>query len=237
MSDRVDGFKSANKKEDKSLISQVNSKLGGDPNAEKPTLADATREFKKVDGAQGFRILMDAQGDTILVNGRNGALYLVGKDSGYDVSAPWGTLDTNENLLTLDVFGRTLSYKLLPSFEKRAQYSRDRPMLADLVVSDPKCVKFGYRATAIKQLEANEPTKRYGIPLVFEGDPNSKPPVKPPLYYPTACKTAQRLEVIATREIVLEDGKVQSALITGCENLIKLAKEMRNELRDHYGVH
>ncbi|KAJ5278653.1 hypothetical protein N7478_004025 [Penicillium angulare] len=143
----ANGFNRANEKEDKALISQVNTKLGGDPNSGKPTISDATREFKKVEGAQGFRILMDAKGDTILVAGRNGALYLVGKDSGYDVSAPWGTLDTNENPLTLDVFGRTISYKFLQSYEKRSYYSQERPMLADLVVSDPKKVRFGYRAT------------------------------------------------------------------------------------------
>ena len=148
MSNRVDGFNPAHEKEDKSLITQVNNKLGGDPNAGKPTIADATREFKKVDGAQGFRILMDPKGDTIVVAGRNGGLYLVGKDSGYDVSAPWGTLDTNANPLTLDVFGRTLSYKLLPTFEKRPDlYTKALPLLADLVVSDPKKVRYGYRAT------------------------------------------------------------------------------------------
>lgn len=146
---RADGFNPGSEKPAKGLIKKVTDK-SGDSGAGKPYIADATRNFKKVEGAQGFKIVMDADSGSIMVTGTNGGLYLVGKDKGYDVSAPWGTLDTIAKPLTLDVFGRVLSYKLLKSYKKRGGYidlGQDAPMLADLMVSEPKRVPVGYKAT------------------------------------------------------------------------------------------
>jgi hypothetical protein len=83
---------------------------------------------------------MAADSGSIMVTGTNGGLCLVGKDEGYDVSAPWGTLDTKANPLTLDVFGRVLSYKLLKPRDKSDYVTWYAPMLADLMVSEPKSV-------------------------------------------------------------------------------------------------
>jgi hypothetical protein len=43
----------------------------GDSGAEKPYIADATREYKKIEGTQGFKVLMAADAGTIMVSGTN----------------------------------------------------------------------------------------------------------------------------------------------------------------------
>lgn len=142
----ADGFNPGTEKPAKGLIKNVINE-NGDSGVGKPYIADATRNFKKIEGAQGFKIVMAADSGSIMVTGTNGGLYLVDKDKGYDVSAPWGTLDTKAKPLTLDVFGRVLSYKLLKSYNKQDTLGQHAPMLADLMVSDPKSVPVGYKAT------------------------------------------------------------------------------------------
>jgi hypothetical protein len=146
----ADGFNAGAEKPADGLIKKVTDK-SGDSGAGTPYIADATRNFKKIEGTQGFKILMAADGGSIVVSGTNGGLYLVDKDKGYDVSAPWGTLDTKAKPLTLDVFGRVLSYKLLKTLDKRDSLGKDAPMLADLMVSEPQDVPVGYKATSVIQ--------------------------------------------------------------------------------------
>lgn len=94
---------------------------------------------------------MDSESSTIMVSGEDGGIYLVGKDQGYDTSAPWGTLDKKENPITLDVFGRVVAFRFLPHAEKykdpKYQIAGFGQAIADLVVVDPTKVPEGYRAT------------------------------------------------------------------------------------------
>ncbi|KAJ5995665.1 hypothetical protein N7481_002642 [Penicillium waksmanii] len=225
----ADGFNPGAEKPAKGLIKKVTDE-SGDSGAGKPYIADATRNFKKVEGAQGFKIVMAADSGSIMVTGTNGGLYLVGKDKGYDVSAPWGTLDTEAKPLTLDVFGRVLSYKLLKSYDKSDLLGQHAPMLADLMVSDPKSVPVGYKATAMKELETSQSRKTYGIPLVYD---NALKAVTKPIYYPTACKTPLGTIIIATREIITKDGNVQSMWSPQS----RFGPKMDRELMDHYGLY
>ena len=82
---------------------------------------------------------MATDAGTIMVSGTNGGLFLVEKDKGYDVSAPWGTLDTKANPLTLDIFGRVLAYKLLKASDKKERLGTNAPIVADLMVLEPQC--------------------------------------------------------------------------------------------------
>ncbi|OQD84941.1 hypothetical protein PENANT_c011G02128 [Penicillium antarcticum] len=225
------GFNVATEKPADGLIKKVTDETG-DSGAGKPYISDATREYKKIEGTQGFKIIMAADSGTIMVSGTNGGLFMVDKNDGYDVSAPWGTLDTKENPLTLDVFGRVLAYKLLKSSDKKDIFGMNAPIVADLMVSEPQSVPVGYRSTAMKQLESSQSQKTYGIPMVFEGAYAKYTFIKP-MYYPTVCITPFGAMLIATREIITKEGKVQSAWNPNKD----FTKEMDRELFAHFGVY
>ncbi|KAJ6081027.1 hypothetical protein N7499_005901 [Penicillium canescens] len=225
----ADGFNVESEKQADGIIKTVTAETG-DSGAGKPSIADATREYKKVEGTQGFKILMAADSGTIMVSGTNGGLFLVEKDKGYDVSAPWGTLDTKANPLTLDVFGRVLAYKLLKASDKKDRLGTNAPIVADLMVSEPQSVPVGYRSTAMKQLESSKSQKRYGIPMVYQ---NFLGNFVKPMYYPTACKTPFGTMLIATREIITKEGKVQSVWAPHRDFTV----EMDRELLSHFGVY
>lgn len=53
---------------------------------------------------------MDYDKTSILVSGKDGYVYLTTTDSKYDTSSPWGSTDLRTDSLSLDVFGRVLSY-------------------------------------------------------------------------------------------------------------------------------
>ena len=61
----------------------------------------------------GFRILMDKKQSGILVTGTDGYAYFADQKTGYDLSAPWGTINMKENVLNFDVFGRLLYHAWL----------------------------------------------------------------------------------------------------------------------------
>jgi hypothetical protein len=148
---RANGFTPGNVKNDKAVIKYIVDKAKEDSNAQKPFIPEVLVKPKQADQDQAFRILMDAESGTIMVTGEDGGIYLVGKDQGYDTSAPWGTLDKKENPITLDVFGRVVAYKSLPHAERykdpKLQYAGFGQYIADLRVVDPTNVPEGYRAT------------------------------------------------------------------------------------------
>ncbi|KAJ5086417.1 hypothetical protein NUU61_007724 [Penicillium alfredii] len=143
------------------LVKTITTEWGEDVTAGNPHIAKVPDRTPKHNGTQGFRILMDGKSDTILVTGNDGSLYLVGKNQGYDISAPWGTIDKGENPLTLDVFGRILSYlPLKPSFQSLRELhglsrllADQHPILADLAVSQPHQIPFAYKSTLIATRE------------------------------------------------------------------------------------
>jgi hypothetical protein len=82
----------------------------------------------------------------------------------------------------------------------------------------------------MKQLESSKSQKRYGIPMVYQ---NFLDNFVKPMYYPTACKTPFGTMLIATREIITKEGKVQSVWASHRDFTV----EMDRELLFHFGVY
>jgi hypothetical protein len=78
---------------------------------EKPKIKNIAKKLKSgTPNKEGFRILMDADETSILVAGEDGYIYFAEKTEGYDLSAPWGTVNTTLNIISFDVFGRLINF-------------------------------------------------------------------------------------------------------------------------------
>ncbi|KAK2759078.1 hypothetical protein FQN54_003177 [Arachnomyces sp. PD_36] len=163
----------------------------------------------------GFHVLMDKKQSAILVTGTDGYAYFVDKKSGYDLSAPWGTIDTSANTLNFDVFGRLLYHNFVN--QKVGATISDHTMVEIRVANFFK-MPINSRIASFAPVSHNgiliaDPTKQY-YSLVFKekekiryygkiieiGDQQR-------IFYPTACKVpGYGLRAYATFYMVTEDG-------------------------------
>jgi hypothetical protein len=95
----------------------------------------AARLHSSVKGGEGFRIVMDEKETSILVSGTDEYVYLAEKKEGYDLSAPWGSLNITQDVLDFDVFGRLICFSEV-DFWRRENHGRALP----LRVCNPKRV-------------------------------------------------------------------------------------------------
>ncbi|KAJ5108768.1 hypothetical protein N7456_005443 [Penicillium angulare] len=232
----VDGFTPGNVKNDNGVIRDIVKKAKGDSYNEKPYVPEVSVSPKKVFKDQAFRLMMDSESETIMVSGEDGGVYLVGKNQGYDLSAPWGTLDKKENPISMDVFGRVLAFKFLPHAKKYdithaiAGFGQG---IADVIVVDPTKVPEGYKATVFKPMPNSRPgcARRYGIADVDE-DP--KQAGRDIVFYPTACVTPTGLRIIMTTCMIDKDGQAIAPFTRRPSK--ELEEVMTDEFLAHYGT-
>ncbi|KAJ5273954.1 hypothetical protein N7478_009079 [Penicillium angulare] len=232
----ANGFTPGNVKNDNGVIKDIVDKAKGDSYNQKPFIPQVSVVPKKTYKDQAFRILMDSKGETIMVSGEDGGLYLVGKNQGYDTSAPWGTLDKKENPISLDVFGRVLAFKSLPRAvdyqDFKYQFAGYGQGIADLVVVDPTKVPDGYQATVFKPLPNSKAgcSRRYGIAYVG-AHPNKNDGDF--VFYPTACVTPTGLRIIMTTSMIDKEG--QALDLFGHPSVL-LEEIMKDDFLKHYGT-
>ena len=110
INDSVDGFSSSNVEPDKSVFGHVTAQRGGDIFEKAPGLENVELAAPGTDNGE-FRLVTDYDETSIVVSGKDGNVYLVTKTSDYDLSAPWGSVNSTSGVLSVDVFGRVLSFK------------------------------------------------------------------------------------------------------------------------------
>lgn len=114
----------------------------------KPQIENLHSSLKSGTNMEGFRLLMDVKETSILVSGSDGGVYFADKKENYDLSAPWGTVDTKSNIMTFDIFGRLLNFDYT-----HLRYSQG--LVAPLFVNTPEKMPLDKRGSE------NLPYSRY----------------------------------------------------------------------------
>lgn len=99
-------------KEASGIFTKAAAPFGGETALKKYTQTDidnVAAKLRSSNSTQGFRILTDAQEKYLLVSGNDGHLYFADKNQ-YEISAPWGSVNTKAGVMPFDTFGRLLSY-------------------------------------------------------------------------------------------------------------------------------
>jgi len=108
---RADGFNPLISVPDLTVTTTVPLAVGGDIANIKPNITDVSaRLTHNTTNNLGFKVIMDEARTSILVSGRDGFIYLVDTESGYDVSSPWGSVNLTSGTVNLDVFGRVIAF-------------------------------------------------------------------------------------------------------------------------------
>ncbi|KAK2765124.1 hypothetical protein FQN54_008823 [Arachnomyces sp. PD_36] len=182
---------------------------------QQPELQNLHTKLKSGTNMEGFRILMDLKETSILVSGKDGGVYFTSKKEAYDLTAPWGTVDSKSNVLTFDVFGRLLNFEV-------TQLRYTQGLFSLLYVNTPSempgewkpggegseklpMTRYAASIAPIRPDGKKQGTDTYALTLI-----SPLTPTKQEWYfYPTACQTAKGLRVIATRYVVRKDGSVK----------------------------
>lgn len=82
----------------------------GDKHAEAEKHKNDYGTVQKMPQTHGFRVIQDANQTGILVSGKDGRIYMTDNSGDYDISAPWGAIDTTKEKYNYDVFGRLIYF-------------------------------------------------------------------------------------------------------------------------------
>lgn len=180
-----------------------NQAIAGSP-GRKDQIADSQPEFRNVSqsltpkvGNTGYRVIVDHGQTSIVVAGKDGGVYLVASDERYDLSAPWGTLDLNSNLVNLDVFGRIMSVNLFFAFLG----------LADVQLVDPKFVPEDNKVASLNMVKEDSSEEYQGYAIVVGEQEKKQDKGHLVVRYPTFCRTPSGTRLFATQWIMNDKGQ------------------------------
>ncbi|KAJ5259215.1 hypothetical protein N7478_012196 [Penicillium angulare] len=183
--------------------------------------AESGNKLIKLPKTNGFHLIQDASQNSTLVSGKDGRIYLVENKPGYDISAPWGSMEVDKKIFNYDVFGRLIWFDAA-MLDKHSK-------MVEMGVSPAQNMSRNVRAASFTVLQ-NDGIEIYGISLK-----RSIHDERDEFWLPTVCKFPnQGLRLFATYYLVDRKG---IALDRQFQNFAPTSwqRDYREE-REKYGV-